>query len=72
LVNDVFQVEISDQQTALRNRFQDEPVFTQVINVLLELDQGTRIREHMRAHHRALNYAIIDGKLWFIGGGTGV
>ena len=72
LANDVFQVEISDQQTALRNRFHDEPVFTQVIDALLELDQGTRIRERMRARHRALNYAIIDGKLWFIGGGTGV
>jgi hypothetical protein len=71
LVNDIFQLEISDQQTALRNRFQNEPVFTQVIDALLELDQGIRIRERMRARHRALNYAIIEGKLWFIGGGTG-
>jgi RNase H-like domain found in reverse transcriptase len=72
VVHDILQVEISDEHAALRNCFNSEPVFSQVIDALLEMDHGTRIRERMRARHHALNYSIADGKLWFVGGGTGV
>jgi hypothetical protein len=72
VVHDVFQIETSEEHTALRDRFQNEPVFSQVIDALLEMDHGTRIHERMRTRHHALNYSIAEGKLWFISGGTGV
>lgn len=53
----------------LRARFTDEPVFLQVVDVLLDLDQARTVQEKQRAHHRALGYQIDDGKLWRIGDG---
>jgi hypothetical protein len=72
VVYDMLQVKVSDENAALRNHFKSEPVFSQVMDALLEIDHGTRIRERMCARHRALNYSIADGKLWFVSGGTGV
>jgi hypothetical protein len=63
VVHDMLQVEISDEHAALRNRFNSEPLFSQVIDALLEMDDGTCICEQMCARHRALNYSIVDGKL---------
>ena len=72
VVHDMLQIKISDEHAALRNRFNGEPVFSQVIDAFLKMDHGTRICEWMHAQHCALNYPIADGKLWFVGGGTGV
>jgi hypothetical protein len=72
VVHDMLHVETSDEHVALRNRFNSEPVFSQVIDALLEMDHSTHICERMHAQHRVLNYSIADGKLWFVGGGTGV
>ena len=72
VVHDMLQIKISDEHAALRNHFNGEPVFSQVIDALLEMDYGTCICERMHAWLRALNYSIADGKLWFVGGGTGV
>ena len=72
VVHYMLQIKISDEHAALRNRFNGEPVFSQVIDVLLEMDHGTCIHEQTCTWHHALNYSIADGKLWFVGGGTGV
>ena len=66
----MFQVEISSEATALRERFADEPLLLAVVNALLELDHGTSLQARSRAQHRASQYAIENGWLWFIGGGT--
>jgi hypothetical protein len=70
IIQDLFQVEVSPETTALKERFVDEPLFLEVINALLELDQGTKLQERKRARHRASQYSIEEGRLWFIGGGT--
>jgi hypothetical protein len=72
VIHDMLQVKISDEHETLRNCFKGELVFSQVIDALLEMDHGTCICERMCAWHRALNYSIADGKLWCVGGGTGV
>jgi hypothetical protein len=63
-------VEVPDEHVALWERFASEPMFTQIIGVLLELDHGTRLRDQKRVQHNVVNYQIQEGKLWFIGGGT--
>ena len=53
----------------LRERFKDKPIFAEVIDAILGLDQDTNLRAKKRAHHRASEYMIEDGKLWRIAGG---
>jgi transposase InsO family protein len=53
----------------LRERFKNEPIFAEVIDAILELDQGVSLRQRKRARHRASEYMIEDGKLWRIAGG---
>ncbi|KIJ95554.1 hypothetical protein K443DRAFT_54409, partial [Laccaria amethystina LaAM-08-1] len=57
------------EMLALRERFQDVPIFLEVIEALLELDQGTSLRKRKRARHRASEYMIDEGKLWRVTGG---
>lgn len=54
----------------LRERFKDEPVFKEVIEAIFDMDQGAELRDKRRARHRASQYAIEEGKLWRIRGGT--
>ena len=70
VVQDLFQVEVSLEAATLRERFASEPLFLEVINALLELDHGTKLQERKRARHRASQYTIENGRLWYIGGGT--
>ena len=48
----------------LRERFKNEPIFAEVIDAILELDQGANLRQRKRARHRASEYMIEGGKLW--------
>ncbi|KIJ91496.1 hypothetical protein K443DRAFT_654402 [Laccaria amethystina LaAM-08-1] len=59
----------SDEVTTLRERFKDVPILLEVIDALLELDQGTSLRKRKRAHHRASEYMIENGKLWRVATG---
>ncbi|KIM35492.1 hypothetical protein M413DRAFT_35841, partial [Hebeloma cylindrosporum] len=74
LAHDIFGVaeeeeEKRDVATTLRARFAEEKVFVEVIDALLELDQGTSLREKKRARHRAEGYLVENGKLWKLGDG---
>ena len=48
----------------LRERFKNEPIFLEVIEALLDLDQGKSIRLRKRARHRASEYSIDNNQLW--------
>ncbi|KJA12580.1 hypothetical protein HYPSUDRAFT_107971, partial [Hypholoma sublateritium FD-334 SS-4] len=76
LTNDIMHVstEETTMQTrlepglmALRERFKSEAVFREVIDALLEIDQGTSLRKKKRARHRAQEYFIEDNRLWKLG-----
>ena len=70
VVQDLFQVAIPTEHLDLYTHFVNEPMFMHIIDALLELNHGTRIRDRKRAQHNAVNYQIDEGKLWFIGGGS--
>ena len=53
---------------ALRDRFKDKPIFAEVIDAMLELDQGVSLKLRRRARHRASEYMIAEGKLWKVAG----
>jgi len=71
LTHDIFHTESAStpEMAELRERFKNEPIFAEVVDALLELDQGKSLRLRKRARHRASEYAIIEGKLWKIAGG---
>ena len=66
LTQDVFHIENSSTPAVanLRERFKNEPIFTEVIDAILELDQGVNLRQRKCARHRASEYMIEDGRLW--------
>ena len=53
----------------IRERFKDEPIFLEVIEALLDLDQGKSAKLRKRARHRASEYLVNEGKLWRVAGG---
>jgi transposase InsO family protein len=53
----------------LREHFKDEQIFAEVIDAILEMDQGTNLQQKKCARHRASEYMIEDGKLWRVAGG---
>jgi hypothetical protein len=57
---------------ALQEWFKDEPIYLQVIDMLMEINFGAGEREQEHAHHQVSQYFIKEGKLWQLGGGTGV
>ena len=71
LTHDLFHVADagSEEMTALRERFRDVPMLLEVVEALLELDQGTSLRKRKRARHQASEYMIDEGKLWRVAGG---
>ncbi|KAI0066288.1 hypothetical protein BV25DRAFT_1771996, partial [Artomyces pyxidatus] len=69
LVHDLFLSTITGDMTQMRDRFADEPIFLEVINALHNLDGQEDEAVRRRARHRALGYAIDEGKLWRIGDG---
>jgi hypothetical protein len=42
----------------------------QVVDALQGINNGLGIRENKKVIHRASNYMIDNGKLWYLGGGT--
>jgi len=52
----------------VKARFAEERIFVEVIDALLELDNGRSLREKRRARHRAEGYLIEDGRLGKLGG----
>ena len=60
------------ETSQLLQRFANEPVFKEVIEAMLQIDQNTDVRNRRRARHRASQYLIEDGKLWRLRGGTTV
>jgi RNase H-like domain found in reverse transcriptase len=63
-------ISISPTTQTLRSRFQSTPLFRDVIDALEDIQSGIGLRERKRARHRAAQYMIDEGKLWFVGGGT--
>ncbi|KAG2053252.1 hypothetical protein BDR06DRAFT_828599, partial [Suillus hirtellus] len=75
LVNNLLQISTNvDTSTAsqLQQRFSNEPVFLEVIEAMLQMDQRREVRERKRARHRASQYLIDNRKLWRLRGGTAV
>jgi transposase InsO family protein len=71
LVHDIFQTtkDTTPEVATLRERFKNEPIFAEVIDAILDMDQGSSLRQKKRARHRASEYMIEDGKLWRVAGG---
>jgi hypothetical protein len=71
LANDILFVSTADSAIDnLRKRFEEEPVFKEVIEAMYDLDRGAELRNKSKARHRASEYVIEQGKLWRIKGGT--
>ena len=72
LVHDLYLVAEQPDLTVLKKRFAGEPLFLDVIDAIVGLaSNDTTLREKKRAQHRKTQYMLEDGKLWFIGGGSG-
>jgi len=73
MINDVFSLDKIDQvQQKLREWFTNKPLYTEVIDAILNIDIATSIHDRNRARHRASQYMIDDGKLWRIHTGTSI
>lgn len=70
LTHDIFHMAEaqSSEMAKLQDLFKDEPIFVEVIDALLELDQGVSLWKQKRACHQASEYMITEGKLWHIAG----
>ena len=70
LIHDVFLLTDANapEITMLRDWFKDEPIFAEVIDTILDLDQGANLQTQKCARHRASEYMIEEGKLWRIAG----
>ena len=72
LVHDLYHVAESLDLTVLQERFKDEPLFLDVIDAIIGLSSSNAtVREKKRAQHRKTQYMLDEGKLWFVGGGSG-
>jgi hypothetical protein len=76
LSNDIFQLEVigttventpNPDYDSLRVRFAEESVFLEVVDALYEMNKGESLRKRKRAHHKAKNYMVSDGRLWRVG-----
>jgi hypothetical protein len=73
LANDIFVIQTPQLEStygALRTRFAEEKVFIEIVDSLLELDQGKSLKVQKRAKHKAKGYMIEEGRLWKIGDGS--
>jgi hypothetical protein len=69
LAHDLFQITTAVEHGKLRARFATEPMFTSILDALLELDQGKNPRDRRRAQHGAKDFMIENGKLWRVADG---
>ncbi|KIJ07636.1 hypothetical protein PAXINDRAFT_90095, partial [Paxillus involutus ATCC 200175] len=72
IVNDLFTVSVNPSIMDLRKRFTKEPLFSEVIEAIYDLDRERSDRERRRARHRAVGYQIDNGKLWRITNGRSI
>lgn len=73
MTNDILEVDICEEHQRLRARFEKEPLFAQVIDAIFGIqNKSTSICDKRRAHHRAEQYLIEEGKLWRLRGGARV
>jgi hypothetical protein len=72
LIHDLYQVAELPDLTVLKERFKEEPLYLDVIDAILGLsNREATVRKKKCAQHRKTQYMLDDGKLWFIGGGSG-
>jgi len=69
LSHDIYQITTTAEHERLRTRFAAEPMFTSILDALLELDNGKSPRDRRKARHRAQDYMIEGEKLWRIADG---
>ncbi|KAL1693534.1 hypothetical protein GGG16DRAFT_48964, partial [Schizophyllum commune] len=69
-VFDMYQVTPKEEECdQLEERFQQVPLYRDVVRALRSAEDTDDTREAKRARHRALEYMIDDGRLWRVGGG---
>ena len=72
LVHDLYHITELHDLTTLKEQFKDEPMCLDVINTIISLSsRDATVKEEKRAQHRKTQYMLEDGKLWFVGGGSG-
>jgi len=58
--------------TVLKEQFKDEPLYLDVLDAITGFcSREVTLCEKKRAQHRKTQYVLNEGKLWFIGGGSG-
>jgi RNase H-like domain found in reverse transcriptase/Reverse transcriptase (RNA-dependent DNA polymerase) len=69
LVHDLFTVSepSSDLHKTLRDRFQNENIFIEIIDALLGVPNDASERDRRRAAHRAKDFFIDEDRLWKLG-----
>ena len=65
---------VSDEQTLtkLQEHFREEPLFSDVLDVMYNLDNNKPERERKRARHCAMGYVVDKGKLWKVADGKSI
>jgi len=72
LVHDLYLVAEVPDLTVLKERFKDEPLFLDVVDAIIGVSLGdATVWEKKGVQHRKTQYMLEDGKLWFVGGGSG-
>jgi hypothetical protein len=71
LTHDIFYITdpASPEVGHLRERFKGEPLFSEVVEAIFDLDQDKDVKVRKRARHRASEYLIEDNRLWRVAGG---
>ncbi|KAG2114290.1 uncharacterized protein F5147DRAFT_570641, partial [Suillus discolor] len=74
LINDILLTSMIYEQTvkSLLERFTNKPIFLEVIESIAQVNSNKPLRDRKRAHHRASEYLIENGKLWRLRRGTTV
>jgi len=72
LVHDLYHVAESLDLTVLQERFKGKPLFLNIIDAIIGLSSNNMtVQEKKRAQHQKTQYMLDEGKLWFVGGGSG-
>ena len=67
IIQDVLLTEV--EESSLRERFQDEPLFLSILDAIQGVQSSKSERDQQRAKHCAMQYLIDEGKLWRLNGG---
>jgi len=72
LVHDLYHIAKLQDLMTLKERFKEEPLYLDVIDAIVGLSShNMMVKEKKCAQHRKTQYMLKDGKLWFVGGGSG-